>query len=92
LVRLDHRNEVRPVGGEEGDHEGSAFRECGIRLDTRVAETEVGGGHICQAAFGELQPPAWRKLDGTFGHPDKRGFDGSHGIGRIEQFVDVAFG
>src|SRR5207247_2976023 len=92
LVPLDHGNELRPVHGEEGDDEYCAFCESRIRLDARVAELAIRGGHVGKATLGELEPPARRDLDGTDGHPDERRFNGLHGVCWSKQLLHVAFG
>ena len=46
MMRLDQRDQLRPVGREERHDECRALRKAGVDLRPRVAELEVRGCHV----------------------------------------------
>ena len=62
---------------------------CGVRLDTRVAELEVGRGHVGQPSLLQFEATPRRNLHRAGTHPSKRPFDGFDGICRSEQLLHV---
>src|SRR5439155_16662549 len=68
-VRLDQRDEFWPVDREERHDERGALAKSGVGLDARVAELQVGGGHVRQTSLFELETPARSVVHGLGGHP-----------------------
>jgi len=69
-------------------HRGSVTA-CRVRLDTGVAELEVGCGHVGEASLLQFEATPRRNLDHPRTHPSKRPFDGFDGICRSEQLLHV---
>ena len=90
VIRLDHRDELRTVDGEERDDERGSVSGRPVRLHTRVAELEVRCRHVGQPSFLQFEPPSWRDLHRPRRHAAKRALDGIDGIDGSEQLLHVA--
>jgi hypothetical protein len=88
-VGLDERQQLRPVGGEQRDHEASAVPKAHVRLQAGDAELEVGCSHHVQEAVLEAQPETWTILDHAAREPLEARLHGGDRIRGLEQRFDV---
>jgi hypothetical protein len=80
MVGFNQSDQLRPVGGEEGDDECNSVCGCRVRLDTCVPKLEVGRSHVRQPAVLQFEPAPRRELNRPGTHSSERPFDGLDGI------------
>jgi hypothetical protein len=90
-VRLEHGDELRPLGREEVDDECRSVVEAGVDLRACVAELEVRRRHVCQPPLAQLEPPARCDVHDARGHASEARFDSVDGIRRRQERFDVVF-
>ena len=91
-IRLDDGDELRALRVEQADDERRAGRRRRVQLSAGEPELRVGGGHVCERALGEPEPPPRRDLDVAVGHAPEARLDRVDGELRRDQLGDVRFG
>ena len=89
VVGLDHRDELRAIGREQRDDERRAFVKPRVCLDARVAELEVGRGHVRKTALLQFEPTPGGNVHSAGGHALKGGLDRLDRVRWGEQFLHV---
>ena len=89
LVGLDECEDLRPVGGEENNHEAGALGEPRVRLQPRDAELPIRGRHDVQASPVERDSEARAVVDRAARHPREALLDRFHRVGGRQKLLDV---